>query len=102
MRRLAGTAVAVAVLAGAVAFAAMNARERVTVDLGLLVVYRVPLTLVVFGALFVGMLVMVVVSIDSDLRVRRILRDRLREEDLEERSRLIDPRQRDLFQEDEE
>jgi heme exporter protein D len=72
------------------------------VDLGIVVIYRVPLTLVVFGALLLGMLAMVVVSIDSDLRVRRILRDRLRAEDLEERRRMADPRQRDLFQEEDE
>lgn len=102
MRRAAGTAIVIAVLAGAVAFAALNTGERVTVDLGFLVLYRVPLTLVIFGALFVGMVVMVAVSIDSDLRVRRILRDRLRAEDLEERRRMVDPRQRDLFQEEDE
>ena len=102
MRRAAGAAVVVAVLACALAFAALNAGERVTVDLGIVVIYRVPLTLVVFGALLLGMLAMVVVSIDSDLRVRRILRDRLRAEDLEERRRMADPRQRDLFQEEDE
>ena len=102
MRRAAAAAVVVAVLACAVAFAALNAGERVTVDLGIVVIYRVPLTLVVFGALLLGMLAMVVVSIDSDLRVRRILRDRLRAEDLEERRRMADPRQRDLFQEEDE
>lgn len=99
MKRLAGAALVIAVLVGAVLFAAGNATERVTLDLGFTAVYRVPLTFVVFGALFVGMLVMVVVGIESDLKVRRILRDRLREEDQEERSR-HDRYQRDLFRED--
>ena len=45
---------------------------------------------------------MLVASIHNDLRVRRILRDRLTEEDSEEKARVIDHRQHDLFGKDKE
>ena len=48
------------------------------------------------------MVIMLVASIHNDLRVRRILRDRLTEEDSEEKARIIDHRQHDLFGKDEE
>jgi uncharacterized integral membrane protein len=77
-------------------FARWNAGERVTLDLGFATVYRVPVTYVAFGSLFVGMLVMLVAGIHSDLKVRRFLRDRLEAEGREERTR-IDRTQQDLF-----
>ncbi|MEX0856390.1 MAG: hypothetical protein WD056_02360 [Gemmatimonadota bacterium] len=77
-------------------FARWNAGEVVTLDLGFTTLYRVPLTYVAFGSLFVGMLVMLVAGIHSDLKVRRFLRARLEQEDLEERRR-IDRSQQDLF-----
>jgi len=80
----------------AFAFSSMNAAQRVTIDLGFVVLYRLPVTAVAFGGLFTGMVVMLVAGINSDLKVRGILRRRLEEEDREERER-IDRDQQDLF-----
>jgi len=80
----------------------LNASETVTLKLGLLTLYDVPITAVAFGGLLVGMVIMLVSSIHSDLKVRRILRDRLTEEDMEEKGRFIDHRQHDLFGKDDE
>lgn len=82
-------------------FAALNAGQRVTLRLGFINFYRVPLTVVAFGALVLGMVVMLLAGVYSDLRVRRILRERLAEEDREERARIfVDERQRDLFEQE--
>lgn len=97
MTRLLGPFAVLLVLILSAAFASVNAAERVTVDLGLFMLYRVPVTAVAFGGLFTGMLVMLVAGINSDLKVRGILRRRFEEEDLEERAR-IDRDQQDLFQ----
>jgi uncharacterized integral membrane protein len=59
------------------AFAALNGLERVTLRLGFATFYRFPLTGVAFGAFLAGMIVMFVAGLQSDLRVRRILRERL-------------------------
>lgn len=96
MSRLAGAAGVFVVLVMIVAFARMNGGERVTLDLGLFTFYRVPLTVVAFGGVFLGMLVMLIAGIHADLKVRKFLRDRLREEGMEERDR-IDRTQQDLF-----
>ena len=80
----------------------LNGSETVTLKLGLITLYDVPITAVAFGGLLAGMVIMLVSGIHSDLKVRRILRDRLTEEDIEEKSRLIDQTQHDLFREDEE
>ena len=81
------------------AFAVLNGGQRVTLRLGLATFYRVPLTAIAFGALIMGMVVMLLAGVHSDLKVRRILRERLAEEDREERARiLIDRSQRDLFE----
>lgn len=101
MSRYAGVLAVVTVLALVMLFARWNSAARVTVDLGIYTFYRVPLTYVAFASLFLGMLVMLVAGIHSDLRVRRFLRERLEEEDRAERER-IDRSQRDLFQPDEE
>jgi hypothetical protein len=95
--RFAGAAGVVIVLALSMGFAALNGGQRVTLRLGLATFYRIPLTGVAFGALILGMVVMLVAGIHSDLKVRRILRERLAEEDREERAR-IDHSQRDLFE----
>lgn len=92
-----------AVLVGSMTFAGLNGGQRVTLRLGVATFYRVPLSVVAFGALILGMVVMLVVGIASDLRVRRILRDRLAEEDREERARLfVDRAQTSLFEDEEE
>ena len=100
MSRLAGTAGIVVVLVIAMIFAALNGDQRVTLDLGLVVLRRVPVTFVAFGGLFFGMLVMLLAGIHTDVRVRNILRARLAEEDREERAR-VDENQRDLFKAEE-
>jgi len=77
-------------------FTRWNGTERVTLDLGLWIFYRVPLVYVAFGGVLMGMLVMLLANVHADLRVRRFLRDRLAEEGREEQER-IDRHQRDLF-----
>lgn len=96
MSRLAGILSVLVVVVLAMAFAAANAGHRVTLDLGLLTLYRIPVTLVAFGGLLVGMLVMFSTGIYTDLKVRRILRDRLEEESRREQG-TVDRDQQDLF-----
>ena len=97
MTRYAGAAGVLVVLAFSMAFAALNGGQRVTLRLGFVTFYRVPLTAVAFTALILGMVVMLVAGIHSDLKVRRILRERLAEEDREEKAHLVDRSQQDLF-----
>ena len=80
-------------------FASLNSSHRVTLRLGFVTLFGVPLTLVVFGAVILGMVVMLGAGVQSDLKVRRILRARLVEEDREERERAVDQSQQDLFPE---
>lgn len=101
MSKLLGAAGVAAILLLAMTFAALNGDQRVTLDLGWVTLYRVPVTFVAFGGLFFGMLVMLLAGLHSDLRVRRILRNRLAEEDREEKGR-VDVNQRDLFTSDDE
>ena len=89
-----------ATFALAFAFGTMNSGQRVTLRLGFATIYGVPLTVVAFGGLMTGMLVMLVAGIHSDLRVRRILRARLTEEADEERVAMADRHQRELFDPD--
>jgi len=96
MSRLLGILFVLVVVILAMAFAAANAGHRVTLDLGILVLYRAPVTLVAFLGLLAGMLVMFAAGIHTDLKVRRILRERLAEEARQEQG-WIDRNQRDLF-----
>jgi heme exporter protein D len=80
-------------------FASLNSSHRVTLRLGFVTLLGVPLTVVVFGAVIMGMVVMLGAGVQSDLKVRRILRARLVEEDREERERAVDQSQQDLFPE---
>ncbi|MDT8342536.1 MAG: hypothetical protein RQ751_13580 [Longimicrobiales bacterium] len=101
MRRVGSWLAVVAVLFGSMSFAGLNGGQRVTLRLGVATLYRVPLPVVVFGALMLGMVVMLVAGLASDLRVRRILRERLAEEGREERARLfVDRAQTNLFEEE--
>jgi len=84
-------------LAAALEFASLNSGQRVTLRLGFVSLYGVPLTVVTFASLLVGMLIMLLAGIRTDLKVRRILRARLQAEDREERSRFVDNDQQDLF-----
>ena len=95
--RLAGALGVLAVMLLSVAFASLNGNQRVTLRLGFATFYGIPLTVIAFGALIVGMLVMLVAGIHSDLKVRRILKARLAAEDLEERARFVDRSQQELF-----
>ena len=97
MKRLWGVLGIALVLGLSLGFAALNGGQRVTLRLGLATFYRVPLTVVAFGSLIVGMCVMLVAGIHSDLKVRSILRARLAEEDREERMRFVDRNQQELF-----
>jgi hypothetical protein len=96
VNRLLGVAGVLAALALAMGFASLNSGQRVTLRLGLITLYGVPLTVVAFGSLLAGMLVMLIAGVRSDLKVRGILRARLEAEDLEER-RFIDRDQQELF-----
>jgi len=96
--RLAGAVGVLLVLLLSIAFAALNGAQQVTLRLGMVTLYRVPVAFVAFAALVIGMLVMLVAGIHSDLKVRRILRDRLAEEDREEKARWVDLDQKDLFE----
>ncbi len=98
MNRVAGVAGVALVLILSMAFATLNGGQRVTVRLGVYTLYSVPLTVVAFGGLITGMLIMLVAGVHSDLKVRRILRARLLQEGAEERSRFVDRSQQDLFQ----
>lgn len=102
MSRLVAVVATVVALALAMGFASLNSGQRVTLRLGLVTFYGVPLTVVAFASLLLGMVVMLVAGIRSDLKVRRILRARLEAEDLEERSRFVDRDQQDLFVEEKE
>ncbi|HUF75534.1 MAG TPA: hypothetical protein VMM35_04615 [Longimicrobiales bacterium] len=97
MSRLYAVAATMGALALAMGFASLNSGQHVTLRLGLFTFYRVPLTVVAFASLLLGMVVMLVAGIRSDLKVRRILRARLAAEDLEERNRFVDRDQQDLF-----
>lgn len=99
MSRIAGAAGVVLLLVLVMGFASLNGAERVTLRLGFTTLYRFPLSGVAFGALLLGMIIMFVSGIQADLRVRRILRERLRAEAEEEREARppVDRAQQDLF-----
>jgi uncharacterized integral membrane protein len=96
MTRFLGVLSVLVVLLMAMAFAAANAGHRVTVDLGIITLYQVPVTVVAFSGMFIGMLVMFATGIHTDLKVRRILRERLADESRQEQT-WIDRNQQDLF-----
>jgi uncharacterized integral membrane protein len=99
MSRLLGILFVLVIVLLAMAFAAANAGHRATLDLGIIVLYRAPVTLVAFLGLLAGMLAMFAAGIHTDLKVRRILRERLAEETRQEQG-WIDRNQRDLFAQD--
>jgi len=95
--RILGGIAIIGVLALALGLAFGNSAQRVTLRLGFVTLYGVPLTVVAFGSLLLGMLVMLIAGIRTDLKVRRILRARLEAEDREERARFVDDDQQELF-----
>ena len=80
MSRLPERVAALLLLAALAGFAYFNAGERVTLRLGVFVIAGVPLSIVITGSALLGMLAMFVVGLRADLRVRRLLRDRLARE----------------------
>ena len=102
MNRFFGALGIVVLLALSMGFAALNSGQRVVVRLGVITLYGVPLTAVAFGSLILGMVVMLVAGVRSDLKVRSILRARLIEEDREEKGLFVDMDQKDLFVEESE
>lgn len=98
MKRLQPALGVLAVLVLSVGFASLNGTQRVTLRLGLATFYGVPLTVVAFGGLLTGMVIMLVAGIHSDLKVRRILRERLAEEGRLEGGRFVDQAQQELFE----
>lgn len=101
MSRLTTWLAGASILLLSMAFAALNGGQRVTIRLGFLTFYQVSLTSVLLGAFILGMVAMLVAGIATDLRVRRILKDRLAEESEAEQARLyIDQNQTNLFNED--
>ena len=99
MNRLLSALGVLVILVLSMGFASLNSGQRVTLRLGFVDFYQVPMTVVAFGSLVVGMFVMLVAGVRSDLKVRRILRARLVEEDREERELFVDRDQQDLFEE---
>lgn len=98
MSRWAGALWIVIVLVLSLGFASLNGGQTIILRLGFVTLYGVPLTVVAFGGMIAGMVIMLVAGVHSDLKVRRILRARLAEEDREERSRFVDRSQQDLFE----
>ena len=87
---------ALAVLVLSAVFAAKNGSSLVTVDLGIATLSNVPLPVVVFVAVLLGMLVMLAAGVHADLKVRGILKNRLNEEGRLERE-WHDRTQQELF-----
>jgi uncharacterized integral membrane protein len=56
-------------------FASFNSGERVALNLGFAVFYRVPLVPLIFLAFLIGMTTMFLLGLRHDLRVRRALRE---------------------------
>lgn len=68
-------------IGAAAGFAYLNSGERVSVHLGFLVLFRVPLVVLTFVTFLAGMVTMFLLGLRHDLRVRRRLREyQVREE----------------------
>ncbi len=65
-----------AVVALGIGFAVANQGNEAMVGLGIVTLREVPVTFVAFGGMVVGMVVVVAAGIHTDLRVRRLLRER--------------------------
>jgi len=86
-------------LVAAAWFSRLNAGHRVVLELGFARLDRVPIVVVAFAGVFLGMIVMLLAGVHTDLRVRAILRERLLVEDREERD-FVDRAQTELFEEE--
>lgn len=76
MRRFSGWIALGAVALIGAGFAIGNAGRVVSVNLGLFTLDSAPVTFVAFGGMVVGMAVVLVAGINSDLKVRRLLQER--------------------------
>lgn len=56
-------------------FAYLNGEERITLNLGFTIYYRVRLVPIVFGAFILGMIAMFLLGLRHDMQVRRALRE---------------------------
>lgn len=81
MNRLYGILGILAILVGVMFFARLNGGESATVHLGVATLHEVPVTFILFGGLVLGMLVMLLAGLHADLKVRRLLRERLAQEE---------------------
>lgn len=76
MRRFSGWIALGAVAVVGAGFAIGNAGRVVSINLGLFSLDSAPVTFVAFGGMVVGMAVVLVAGINSDLKVRRLLQER--------------------------
>ncbi|HEV2148324.1 MAG TPA: LapA family protein [Longimicrobiaceae bacterium] len=60
----------------AAGFAYLNQSETAAVHLGLVSIYRAPVSILLLGAFLLGMIAMFLLGLRQDLRVRRMLRER--------------------------
>lgn len=65
----------------AAAFAHLNRGETAAVHLGFTSFYRAPVAVLVLGSFLLGMIAMFLLGLRHDLRVRRMLRERVVETD---------------------
>ena len=71
-----GRWVAVAALVAAAAlFSFLNSGERITLNVGFTVIYRISLVGLVFGAFLLGMIAMFLFGLRHDRRIREALRE---------------------------
>ena len=97
MSRFFGIVGVLLVLGLSMGFASLNGGQHVTLRLGVATFYGVPLTVVAFGGLVTGKVIMLAAGIHSDLKVRRVLRERLADEMRRERDLFMDEDQEELF-----
>lgn len=72
-----GRRIAIAALVlTAAAFTFLNAGERVSLNLGFTILYRISLVGLVFAVFLVGMITMFLFGLRQDRRIRAMLRDR--------------------------
>jgi len=62
----------------------LNDFQKVSINLGFVTFYRVPITVLAVVGFVLGMLLMILVGVESDLKIRSILRERFRDESREE------------------
>lgn len=60
------------------AFAFLNRGERVALNVGVTVIYQLPLVALVYGAFILGMVAMFLYGLRQDRKVRRLLREQQR------------------------